>query len=427
MQPLGALRAAFAFLGAAAFAACSFPEYTVEPPPDPLASVCTDGLPSAAETGIDCGGGCPDCPVGESCLSHDDCQSRSCVSGECQLPTCDDDVKNASETDVDCGGQCEPCSAGRDCKVAKDCQEGVCATTEGTSGSPFCQVPTCDDGVSNGTETGVDCGSDCSPCPIGMGCDVNADCESEHCSEDGTCVAPGCTDMLHNGSETDLDCGGHECGPCKAGQACLADGDCVSQICESLSCTAFSCNDGVLNGEESDIDCGGRKCDGCAELERCVAGSDCASGVCLSGLCVPAAPTGMQLSREGWDADGSDTYPDDDYDEILDAVGGRWTSGKPQYPGMWIEVDMGKLQTFFSIVLTCDEAPADNPARFDVYLSVDGKYGAPVKSPVYGGNSANGTATTASFDTAQLARYVKIQLTQDKSKWWSINQFLVLK
>jgi hypothetical protein len=349
------------------------------------------------------------------------------VNGECQLPACDDGVKNASETDVDCGGQCDPCPPGRDCKVPQDCREGVCSATSDRSSVPFCQLATCKDAVKNGSETGIDCGSDCAACPIGMGCEKNTDCESEHCSDDGTCVAPGCTDMLHNGTESDLDCGGHECSPCRAGQACGVDSDCVSEICEDLLCTAFACNDGVLNGNESDIDCGGSRCDGCSELQSCKTGSDCGSGVCLSGLCVPAAPTGVALSRDGWDAKGSNTYPDDDFDEILDSVGGRWTSGTAQYPGMWIEVDMGQLQTFFSIVLTCDEQPSDNPARFDVYLSVDGKYGAPVKSPVYGGNAANGTASVASFDTAQLARYVKIVLTQDKTKWWSINEFNVLK
>lgn len=422
VHSFGASRAVFAFLTACAFVACSFPDYsiTTEPPRDPLEYVCTDGLPSAAESGIDCGGGCPDCPVGEHCNSNDDCQSQSCGGGQCQAPTCEDTVKNASETDVDCGGQCDPCALGRDCKVAQDCLDGVCA-------QGFCKVPTCRDTVRNGSETGIDCGDRCEPCALGMGCVLSADCQSEHCSEDGTCVAPGCTDGMQNGTESDLDCGGHECSPCKAGQTCGADPDCTSEICDAGQCTAFACNDGVLNGEETDLDCGGPRCDGCGELQRCMTGSDCASDVCLSGLCVPAKATGAALAREGWDADGSDTYPDDDFDEVLDSVGGRWTSGARQYPGMWLEVDMGELQTFFSIVLTCAEEPLDNPARFDVYLSVDGTYGAPVKSPVYGGNSANGSASTASFDTAQLARYVKIVLTQDKVKWWSIDQFNVLK
>ncbi len=52
-------------------------------------------------------------------------------------PTCNDGIKNGDETGVDCGGSCP-----------------ACPTT-----------PTCNDGIQNGTETGVDCGGNCSPCP----------------------------------------------------------------------------------------------------------------------------------------------------------------------------------------------------------------------------------------------------------------------
>ena len=131
-------------------------------------------------------------------------------------------------------------------------------------------------------------------------------------------------------------------------------------------------------------------------------------------------PSGAVLARTGWSAKASDNYPDDNPNQVLDSVGGRWTSGTDQKAGMSFEVDMGKLQTFFSIVLTCTEAPADAPAKFDLYLSTDGKYGAPAVSGVYGG-----AVSTVAFDTARLARYIKIVLTQDKTKWWSINELNV--
>ena len=83
---------------------------------------------------------------------------------------------------------------------------------------------------------------------------------------------------------------------------------------------------------------------------------------------------------------------------------------------------MRKLQTFFSVALLCDEQPSDVPVKFDVYLSTDGKYGAPAASGLYGG-----TTSTARFDTARLARYIKVVLTDSKAKWWSINQFDVYK
>src|SRR5690606_34810781 len=48
--------------------------------------------------------------------------------------TCDDGVQNQGETGVDCGGPCPAC-------------------------------PTCDDGIQNQGETGVDCGGPCPACP----------------------------------------------------------------------------------------------------------------------------------------------------------------------------------------------------------------------------------------------------------------------
>jgi hypothetical protein len=95
---------------------------------------------------------------------------------ENELATCDDGILNGNETGIDCGGDCPPCIS-------------------------------CNDGVQNGNETGIDCGGDC-----------------PHCIS--------CNDGIQNGNETDIDCGG-DCPPC------------------------ISCNDGIQNGNETDIDCGG--------------------------------------------------------------------------------------------------------------------------------------------------------------------------
>jgi len=64
--------------------------------------------------------------------------------------TCDDGIQNGDETGVDCGG----------------------------SNCPAC--PTCSDGIQNGNETGIDCGGDCSACA-------------------------GCDDGIQNGDETGVD------------------------------------------------------------------------------------------------------------------------------------------------------------------------------------------------------------------------------
>jgi len=422
------VRSILSVIGACGLVACSsFPTYTFGPEPDPLASICTDKRSSAAETGIDCGGGCPPCEVGQTCRVHADCASLSCVNETCTAPTCEDDAKNADEADTDCGGSCKRCQAGSDCRQNLDCEQGVCANAEGSSceqapcAKLFCQVPTCTDLVQNGSETGIDCGSSCGGCDNGMGCALDADCKAGHCA-DQVCVAQACTDGLLSKDETDEDCGGTECGPCQAGQHCGGPKDCVGLICDAGTCAAYSCTDGVMNGEESAIDCGGSNCDGCNELEHCADAKDCKSGVCLSGYCVPAAFKKEQLSRQGWSAQAFMSYPDDNPKEFLDDVGGRWTSGIPQAKDQWVQVDMGKLQTFFSVVLDCHEAPLDAPAKYDVYLSTDGKFGAPAASGLYGG-----ATSTAKFDTARLARYIKIVLTQGKTQWLSINEFQVFK
>jgi len=87
-------------------------------------------------------------------------------SSEPNDPTCDDGIQNGQETGVDCGGpDCVPCVVD----------------------------PTCDDGIQNGEETGVDCGGpDCRPCE----------------------VEPTCDDGIQNGQETGVDCGGPDCAPC---------------------------------------------------------------------------------------------------------------------------------------------------------------------------------------------------------------------
>jgi hypothetical protein len=414
VQPLWTLRSVLSILGASWFAACSFPGYEIFSI-DPLAAICTDRLPSSAETGVDCGGGCTPCGMGQSCRTFVDCESASCVDGVCQMPTCSDGVKNAAEVDVDCGGQCDPCGPGKDCLDHEDCADGVCATG-------FCQLPTCADGVRNADETAPDCAGGCEAlCDIGMGCGKDGDCLSEHCSNE-VCVAPSCTDGTLSPAETDVDCGGTACGRCEAGDRCLEGRDCTSSVCEQGLCTDWGCTDDVLNGSETDVDCGGENCAGCTDLERCEEADDCASRVCLSGVCVPSGPTGAALDRAGWKATCTDSYPDHTPDQFLDSAGGRWTSGKDQYVGMSCEIDMGKLETFFQLLLTCNEAPNDAPGKFDVYFSRDGSWGEPARAGVFGGE-----ISSASFDTAQLARYVKIELTQDKAKWWSINELNVLK
>lgn len=405
-------------VGAYWLAACSFPDYGFQPDTAPLSSICSDGLPSAAETGIDCGGGCPPCLAGEACLEAADCVTLACFDGSCRQPACDDGVENGAETDTDCGGQCEPCGVGDDCSADEDCESRVCLERA-------CQAPTCLDDVKNGTESSIDCGGSCADCPLGAACVQNGDCDSGRCSEQ-VCVSAECVDEAMNGSETDVDCGGDDCGPCGADQACLGPGDCVSLICDATQhCTAPECDDQVLNGDESDLDCGGVDCAGCVDLRVCRDGADCASETCQSGLCVPAAPTGEQLSRVGWSAAASHSFEPDETNDVLDGMDTRWGSGSLQQVGMWFQVDMGELQAFFTIELVCQQAPNDVPVQFSVYVSEDADFSD--EQPVREGGVGY-TVTTVEFATAQVGRYITIVLTEGSDDyWWSIDEFRVYR
>ncbi len=95
-------------------------------------------------------------------------------SGGCGAPadpTCDDGIQNGDETGVDCGGSGG--AGGEPTWDAGDQKRDETGIDCGGSACPSCPA-TCDDGVQNGDETGVDCGgSDCAPCPTGS-CDAPA-------------------------------------------------------------------------------------------------------------------------------------------------------------------------------------------------------------------------------------------------------------
>jgi hypothetical protein len=108
---------------------------------------------------------------------------------------------------------------------------GAVVLCVGLSGCVFYLNPLCTDQISNGSETGVDCGGGCGRCEIGDSCKVNADCEDSDC-QGGTCTAFPCFNGKADGNEADVDCGGGECRTCSGGRECSVDSDCASGTCE---------------------------------------------------------------------------------------------------------------------------------------------------------------------------------------------------
>ncbi len=383
----------------------------------PVLPTCSDGVRGPSETGIDCGGPCPGCKSYEDCAAADDCESGHCELGVCQPPSCSDGQKNGAESDTDCGGRCPLCAPARSCNTEADCDSGVCTTAK-------CQKPSCSDRVPNGNETGVDCGGACPACSLGMPCSMASDCLSQSCdAARSLCVAELCQDMIKNGLETDKDCGGDACAPCVPGLACSKNSDCTSLVCNATSkrCDAPSCTDAVLNQDESDADCGGTKCPHCANALKCRDASDCSSGVCQAKLCVPAKATGMRLSQDGWVATASDTFYSSLPQYMLDGdPNNRWTSGKSQALGMFVTVDMRKPQIFFNINLDATGWPADAGRRYKVYTSNDANFSADYKE-----FSAGKASQDLTFETAVVARFVKIELTLPGTEWWSIGELTI--
>lgn len=96
-----------------------------------------------------------------ACITMPSCENPYPVS-------CEDGLMNQNEEGVDCGGPCPACNAGSSCT----------------------------DGIRNGTEISVDCGGGCPPCfPSNL-----------------------CSDGIQNNGETGIDCGGeceNPCNPCE--------------------------------------------------------------------------------------------------------------------------------------------------------------------------------------------------------------------
>jgi hypothetical protein len=83
-----------------------------------VAGTCWDRVLSGEESDIDCGGpmsACKRCDEGQKCGTSSDCSASAPVCDRathvCSPPRCSDSLLNGDETGVDCGGSCPECGA----------------------------------------------------------------------------------------------------------------------------------------------------------------------------------------------------------------------------------------------------------------------------------------------------------------------------
>ncbi|KYK26141.1 hypothetical protein AYK26_00810 [Euryarchaeota archaeon SM23-78] len=193
-----------------------------------------------------------------NCTDLNDCNDNRTKPDEIRQcdynATCDDGLKNGIEEGVDCGGPCEPCPTCND-SIQNQGEGGV------DCGGPCEPCPSCTDGLKNQNESDIDCGGPCSRCPGGKSCLKNKDCESLRC-EYLVCSFPSCNDSIRNQGEEGIDCGGpcaKRCGTCFDG---IQNGGELGVDCGGLCKPCPTCDDGIKNGDERLVDCGGecRKC-----------------------------------------------------------------------------------------------------------------------------------------------------------------------
>jgi endo-1,3(4)-beta-glucanase len=100
----------------------------------------------------------------------------------------------------------------------------------------------------------------------------------------------------------------------------------------------------------------------------------------------------------------------------------RWSSGKTQVAGDWLQMDLGSEQSFDTLFMNSGTNWNDYAHGYEVYVSKDGEeWGAPVAA----GKGAS--PSMAISLPAQKARFVKIVLAEANNSWWSISEVKIAK
>lgn len=99
----------------------------------------------------------------------------------------------------------------------------------------------------------------------------------------------------------------------------------------------------------------------------------------------------------------------------------RWSTGKPQAAGQWLQFDMGKPFLLTRLAIDTNASKNDYPRKFEIQTSNDGnQWSAPVASGV------GTTMITANFPSRFSARYIRIlQNGAATGNFWSIHELSV--
>lgn len=127
--------------------------------------------------------------------------------------------------------------------------------TPGTNpGGTFVCPETCNDGIQNQDETGVDCGGTfCLPCHCSNGV-MDAGLGEVAIDYGGPCGD--CSDGIQNGPETGIDCGGPFCLPCNTNSTSTPSTQCCSNTaqatvypttCDQIGTSAYNLNSPIVN------------------------------------------------------------------------------------------------------------------------------------------------------------------------------------
>lgn len=128
-----------------------------------------------------------------------------------------------------------------------------------------------------------------------------------------------------------------------------------------------------------------------------------------------AMPEGEALSKEGWTATASQNGAE--AMRVVDRSNAtRWSSGEPQRPGQWLQIDMGRPQSFTRITLN-SPWPPDWGRTYEISTSDDGQnWGSPIAK-------GEGKPDLLVIDVPRRkARYVKIALTGQADNHWAVNE-----